>query len=77
MPAPSGAELKSFRKALSRWREDMNDRADELSEQLAELEGKSGAKPKGKSDDKKQDDKKQDDDGDDEKEEDDDDDGLF
>jgi len=54
MPTPtSSAELKSFRKALARWREDMNDRADELAEQLAALEEKAtGKKPKPKDEEK-------------------------
>ena len=62
MPTPtSSAELKSFRKALARWREDMNDRADELAEQLAALEEKAtGKKPKGEGDGEDEDEEEED-----------------
>lgn len=66
------SELKALRKSLTRWREDMNDRAEELSDQLKALETKAGGgsskPPKG---DKAKGDESKDD------EEDDNDDSLF
>lgn len=75
MPDVSLAEVKSLRKSLTRWREDMNEQADEFGEKLAAIETKLGGKPKKKDDDgKPKGDGKGDDD---DEEEEDDDDGLF
>jgi ribosomal protein L12E/L44/L45/RPP1/RPP2 len=74
----STSELKSFRKALTRWKEDMNDKADELGEQLAALEKQAGGvKPPKEEKPPKGEKSKGDDDQGEEEEEEDDDDGLF